>query len=63
MGGEGRLAAELAYTLIDHKKRRGNLVLNIYVLRYNLYLAHDMNMACTFVQSLVLRTFQVLAEN
>ena len=32
-GGEGKLAAELAYTLIDHKKRRGNLVLNISVLR------------------------------
>ena len=32
-GWEGRLAAELAYTLIDHKKRRGNLVLYIYVLR------------------------------
>ena len=33
VAGEGKLAAELAYTLIDHKKRRGNLVLNIYVLQ------------------------------
>ena len=60
VGGEGRLAAELAYTLIDHK-REGESGFKYKCIAIK-SLPHNMNLACTFV-NLILQTFQGLAEN